>query len=235
MLAPLPDSFVATRDGLHRLAEHVIAPARYRVDGHIWLVATPGGFGTPTIGDGERVRVDGVELVHERPGTSTRVGITTLSVAARFIGVPLGAPAGVYTPATSCDPDTALGLDAEAAGVLAAWIELGDSVLAELRETYAAHKPTNTALWPEHFDLACLLGDESEGTRANYGASPGDDVIPQPYLYVGPFDAKRRTGRLGTHPWGSAITYDELAGAGDSKGKAADFLLDGAALLLGQP
>ena len=55
-----------------------IAPARYRADGHIGLVATPGGFGTPHFGDGERIRVDGSELVHERPGTTRRVPITTL-------------------------------------------------------------------------------------------------------------------------------------------------------------
>jgi hypothetical protein len=235
MLAPLPDSFVATRDGLHRLAEHVIAPARYHVDRHISLLATPGGFGTPTFGDGERVRVDGVELVHERPGTSTRVGITTLSVAAQFIGVALGAPADVYRPNTSCDPDAPLGVDAEAAGVLAAWLELGDSVLGELRDTYSTQNPTSTVLWPEHFDLACRLGDDAAGTGADYGASPGDDVIAEPYFYVAPADAARRVGRLGTRPWGSAITYSELAAAGDAKGAAVDFLLEGAALLLGQP
>src|SRR6476469_7773794 len=104
MLEPLPDSFDAARDGLHALAEHVLAPARHRVDGHIGLVPTAGGFGTPTFGDGERVRVEGVELVHERPGTSTRVRITTLGAAAQFVGVPLGAP-GVYPPATPCEPD----------------------------------------------------------------------------------------------------------------------------------
>ena len=82
MLEPLPDSFIAARDGMHALAEHVLAPARYRSDGHIGLVPTPGGFGTPTFGEGERVRVDGVELVHERPGTSTRVRITTLGAGA---------------------------------------------------------------------------------------------------------------------------------------------------------
>ena len=235
MLEPLPDTFVAARDGLHALAEHVIAPARYRADGHIGLVPTPGGFGTPTFGEEQHVRVDGVELVHDRPGTSTRVRITTIGAAAQFIGIPPGAPADVYKPATPCTPDAPLEVDADSARVLEAWIALGDSLLADLRETYAAYDSTPATLWPEHFDLACELGDAAAGTRATYGASSGDDNISQPYLYVGPFDAKRRTGRLGTHPWGSAITYDELAGAGDSKGKAADFLLDGAALLLGQP
>jgi hypothetical protein len=235
MLEPLPDSFVAARDGLHALAEHVLAPARHRADGHIGLVPTLGGFGTPTFGEGERVRVEGVELVHERPGTSTRVRVTTLGAAAQFVGVPLGAPAGVYTPATPCDPDAALAVDLDAANALAAWIALGDSLLTALCETYATHSPTPTTVWPEHFDLACELGDADAGTRANYGASPGDGAIPQPYLYVGPRDAARRAGKLATYPWGSAITYEELRAGGDAKGAGTDFFLEGAALLLGQP
>lgn len=235
MLEPLPASFVAARDGLHALAEHVLAPARHRVDGHIALVPTAGGFGTPTFGDGERVRVDGLELVHERPGTVTRVGITTLGAAAQFIGVPLGAATGVYTPTTPCAPDLSIGLDADAARTLAAWIAIGDSLLGDLRETYAAHDPSPVTLWPEHFDVACELGDEKAGTRATYGASPGDETIAQPYLYIAPFEASRRTGAFAMYPFGAAMTYDELNAAGDSKGSGLNFMLEGAALLLGQP
>ena len=235
MLEPLPDSFIAARDGMHALAEHVLAPARYRSDGHIGLVPTPGGFGTPTFGDGERVRVDGVELVHERPGTSTRVRITTLGAAAQFVGISPGAPAEVYTPATPCDPDLSLALDADAANVLASWIALGESILDHLREAYAAHDATAAIIWPEHFDLAAELGDASAGTRATYGASPGDNAIAQPYLYVGPWEASRRSGKLAAYPWGAAMTYEELGAAADPKGAGIDFLLEGAALLLGQP
>lgn len=235
MLEPLPASFVAARDGLHALAEHVLAPARHRVDGHIALVPTAGGFGTPTFGDGERVRVDGLELVHERPGTVTRVGITTLGAAAQFIGVSLGAATGVYTPTTRCAADLSIGLDADAARTLAAWIAIGDSLLGDLRETYAAHDPSPVTLWPEHFDVACELGDEKAGTRATYGASPGDETIALPYLYIAPFEASRRTGAFAMYPFGAAMTYDELNAAGDSKGSGLDFMLEGAALLLGQP
>jgi hypothetical protein len=235
MLEPLPDSFDAVRDGMHALAEHVLAPARYLVDGHIGLAPTPGGFGTPTFGDGERVRVDGVELVHERPGTSTRVRITTLGDAAAFVGIPLGAPKNVYAPATPCVADSPIAPDAAAALALAAWIAFGDSLLAELRETYAAHEPTVATMWPEHFDLACELGNAEAGTRANYGVSPGDTAIAQPYLYVGPWEAGRRTGKLASYPFGAAITYEELRAAVDAKGAGIDFFLEGAALLLGQP
>jgi hypothetical protein len=235
VLEPLPDSFVAARDALHALAEHVLAPARYRAETHIGLVPAAGGFGTPMFGDGERVRVDGVELVHERPGTSTRVRITNLGAAAQFVGIPLGAPADLYEPATPCEPDSALNVDPDAAQVLAAWIALGDTLLGALCETYATHSPTAATLWPEHFDLACELGDANARRRANYGASPGDGTIPQPYLYVGPWDASRRSGRLATHPFGTAITYEELRAGGDAKGAGTDFFLEGAALMLGQP
>ena len=220
---------------MHALAEHVLAPARYHGDGHIGLVPAPGGFGTPSFGDGERARVEGVELAHERPGTLTRVRITTLGAAAQFLGVPLGVPAGLYEPATPCVADDPLAPDADAARVLAAWIDVGRTLLDELRETYAAHDPSAATLWPEHFDLACELGDTEGGTRANYGASPGDGAIPEPYLYVGPWDAARRTGRLGTYGFGAAITYAELVASGDPKGAGMEFFLEGASLLLGQP
>jgi hypothetical protein len=235
MLEPLPPSFGATRAGLHALAEHVLAPARCRVDGHIGLVPATNGFGTPTFGDGERVRVEGVELVHERPGTITRVGITTLGAAATFVGVDLDARFGVYERTTPGAADVSISPDADAALVLAAWIALGDTLLAELRETYAAQGSTASTLWPEHFDLACEIGDADVGTRANYGASPGDAAIPEPYLYVGPWDSKRRTGQLAEYPFGAARTYTELIASGDSKGAGMEFFLESAALLLGQP
>ena len=220
---------------MHALAEHVVAPARYHADGRIGLTTTPGGFGTPVYREGERVRVDGVELVHERPGTSTRVGITTLAAAAQFVGIPLGAPREVYTPKTDIAADSPLSVRADAARALAAWYAFGAAALDELREAYGAHMPSAATIWPEHFDLACELGDADNLTRANYGVSPGDDAIDQPYLYVGPWDASRRTGVLGTRPWGAAVTYDELLAAGDARRRATEFYFEGAALLLGQP
>ena len=42
-------------------------------------------------------------------------------------------------------------------------------------------------LWPEHFDIAVELGTERDGHRAGFGASPGDELHPEPYLYVVPW------------------------------------------------
>jgi len=240
VLEPLPESFADTRAALHALAEHVIAPARYRVDGHIGLTPAPGGFGTPVFGDGERVRVEGVELIHERPGTTTRIGITTLHDAAAFIGIPLGAPSEVYKPATAAMPDVALAVDAAAAKALADWYALGAAIIDNVLETYMAYEPTGLTIWPEHFDLAAEMGDTKTGdgaggTRANYGASAGDTAVNEPYLYVGPWDEARRTGLLGEHPWGASLTYSELAEAADSRARGIEFMLECAALLVGQP
>ena len=90
-------------------------------------------------------------------------------------------------------------------------------------------------LWPEHFDLSCDLGDADGGSRANYGASPGDGAITEPYLYVGPWDASRKTGALGSHPWGAALTYSELSGSPQPRAAGLEFFLDSAALLVGAP
>ena len=235
MLEPLPQAFTPTRDALHALAEHVLAPFRYRADGHIGLVVTAGGFGTPTLADGERVRVEGVELVYERPGTATRVGLTTLGIAAQFVDVPLGLPAGIYTPATPCAPEIHVGVDADAARAVAAWLDFGAVLLAELRQYYVGQEASMPTLWPEHFDVAIELGDADAGSRANYGASLGDTTIAQPYLYVGPWDESRRTGVLGATEFGAVITYDELLAAGNPRAAGADFFAGGASLLLGAP
>lgn len=234
MPGPWPDSFASTRAALHALAEHVIAAARYRVEGRISLVPATGGFGTPLFGDRERVRVEGVELVHERPGTTTRVVITTLGAAAQFVGIPLGAPTEVYKPATACLPDAPLAVDAASARALADWYAFGAGLLDDVRSTYRARGPSPAVIWPEHFDLACEVGAE-EAERATYGASPGDSEIPQPYLYVAPWDAERRTGRLGAHPFGAACTTDELEAATEPRRAGLDFYTECAALLLGDP
>ena len=235
MFEPLPVTFAPTRDALHALAEQVLAPARYHAEGRIGLINTPGGFGTPVYGAGERARVEGIELVHERPGATQRVPITNLSHAARFVGAPLGAPADLYPPATTADPDASLAIDADAARILAAWLEIGATLLDELRDDYATQEPSAPQLWPEHFDLACDLGNLDAGTRATYGVSPGDADIAEPYLYVSPWEASRRTGVLGRKPFGAACSYRELGAEGDGRNAGRAFFSDCAALLLGAP
>ena len=220
----LPAAFPTTRDAMHTIAEHVLAAARYRATQHIGLRPTPGGVGTPPFGDDEIARVDGIELVHERAGEVSRAPITTLGAAADFIGVPLGAPP-VYRPVTPAPPDAPLPVDTAAAAALAEWYAFADERLAELRRRRDDQDSSGAQLWPEHFDLAIGLGSEAEGTRATYGASPGDDVIAEPYLYVGPWDAAAANG-----PARSILVrcgHDVRGAAGDrrSRGRRREFYM----------
>jgi hypothetical protein len=232
MLAELPPSFVSTRDALHAVAEQVVAAAYYHATTHIGLRPSPRGFGTPEYGEHERVRVDATALVHERAGTTRRHEITSLRAASGFIGVPLGAPP-VYTPATSIAPDEPLRIDRDGALALADWYALGAALLSDLRSAHAGISSSDTQLWPEHFDLACEIGDNDSGTRANYGASPGDATIAEPYLYVGPWLAERRTGALGQYSFGAALTYSELRRAGEAGAAGREFFESAAAQLIG--
>jgi hypothetical protein len=232
VLPELPAAFATTRDALHALAEQVVSAAYFHATGHIGLRPTPRGLGTPIYGDHERVRVDGTALVHERGGAERRVEITTLRDTAAFVGVPLGAP-DVYEPATALDPDTPLAVDHDAALALADWYALGGALLQDLRAAHPEQPASEAQLWPEHFDLACELGSADEGTRANYGASPGDGLIPEPYLYVGPWKTDRRTGMLAAYPFGAAVTYDELRRAPEAGAAGRQFYEDALALLTG--
>jgi hypothetical protein len=199
------------------------------VTGRIGLIPLPGGFGTPEFADRERVRVDGVELVREVAGVAQRTPLSTLAAAARFAGVDLGVPTGVYETKTPLRPDDPLGLDPAAAGALADWYALGARALDEVR---GGRADASVVLWPEHFDAACDLGDESNRSRVTCGASPGDDAIPEPYLYVSPWEPSLHTGPLGEYAFGGAITYGTLAGAAAGPDAAAVEFLRGALALL---
>ena len=232
MLLELPAAFASTRDQLHALAEHVVSSAYFHATAHIGLRPTPRGFGTPVFGDRERVRVDGTGLVHERAGEERRAEITTLRAAATFLGVPLGAP-DVYTPSTAVDPDTPLEVDHDAALALGDWYALAGALLHDLRTEHSDQPSTESQIWPEHFDLACEIGNADAGTRANYGASPGDAAIPEPYLYVGPWEAGRHTGLLAAYPFGGALTYAEMRRAGEAGAAGRQFFEDAIALVTG--
>jgi len=186
---------VATRRALHAVAEHVLAAARHRWDGHIGLRATPGGFGTPAVvvdGVARQVRVEGTDLVVEADGRVERAPLTTLAAAGDLVGMAPGAPAGVYEIATPCRPDAALAIDPAAADVLAGWFALVDEALRVIAADLAPAEPVQ--LWPEHLDVAVVVDE------VNLGGSPGDGDHPEPYLYVGPWAGAE--GPFWNEPWG---------------------------------
>jgi hypothetical protein len=218
-LGPTPPSLAATRVALHRLAEHVISPARRHANGKIGLRYTRGGFGTPFFGEDVQVRVAGSELVVDVGGVQRRAPISTLDAAAEFVGL------------SRLPEDLTLGgepleVDPTASAFLGDWYGFAASVLEELREEAGpARDPSRVQLWPEHFDLAVELGLEAEDSRAAYGLSPGDEQHPEPYVYVAPWVAPP-PGEL----WqaagfnGAEMSYGELLTASDQRQAVLEFL-----------
>lgn len=212
-LSPLPDTFVATRNGLHALAEHVLSPVRYLEEGRIGLRPTPGGFGTPMLGGDRQVRVSGNLLIDREGDEERRDDITTLADAAALVRVPIGAPDEVYSPTTDADPHRPLNVDRKASTVLGEWILFGATVLQQIRVAAAPEDtPSMTQLWPEHFDLAIDLGPD--GRRVNVGFSPGDAGHPEPYLYVGPW-GEWGGDPIWNEPFGASLSYADLRAGAD--------------------
>lgn len=216
------DALEHTRASWHTLAEHVLAPARFQVNGKIGLRFTRGGFGTPFFGGGVQVRVAAEGMVVVRDATVMVHPISTVAAAAGLLGIEAGAPTGVYTPTTSFEPDRALEIDPQAANFLGEWFGFGASVLEALRvDVPVADDPARVQLWPEHFDLSVDFGDDASGRRATYGASPGDAAHELPYLYVTPWSSP--TGDFWNEGAYASLGFDELAVASDQRGAARSF------------
>ncbi len=214
----MPARLVETRLALHRLAELVISPARAAATGRIGLRATPGGFGTPPFGDAVQLRVAGKELIVQEGERQRSARITTPAQMAAFVGAEL-----LSAPVTDANP---LQVDAEASAFLGEWYAFGDTLLEELRGGADSQlEPSLVQLWPEHFDIAIELGAERLSQRAAYGASPGDELHPEPYIYVAPWGPVA-DGEL----WqasafrGAELPYAELLAAADQHALALRFL-----------
>ena len=179
--SPSQDALTTTRRSLHQVAEHVLSAARKRATGQIALVPGEGGVRTPPLPDGRVIAlIDGDIAVIDDRGVR-RAPLTTPSAAAEFVGTEPGFPWTKHPPGTESMPDAALEVDLDAARVLAGWFALGDAVLRQLAARLTPGAEPAPQIFPEHFDIAITVAE------VNYGASPGDDAIPAPYLYVGPF------------------------------------------------
>lgn len=191
----------------------MLAPTRVRATGNeIALEATPGGFGTPPFPAGGRVRVQGAELVVEAAdGGEHRAPIRSVRAAARLAGLDAEELSG-----------DALDVDPRAAEFLGAFYAFADAQLQSLRAD--AEDPTPIHLWPEHFDLAFDAGDEAAGRRATYGASPGDQDHPEPYLHVGPWRTPAPSQIWNAHGFtGAELAWSELVIDTDPRAAALDF------------
>jgi predicted lipoprotein with Yx(FWY)xxD motif len=84
---------------------------------------------------------------------------------------------------------------------------------------------TRDALHAEHFDYAIAAGDDAAGSRANYGGSPGDSDHAEPYLYVGPWQAREGALWNATAFHGAELGLSELLRASEPRRAALDFFL----------
>ena len=238
-LQTAPAELVASREALHRLAEEVISPARRHANGKIALRFTRGGFGTPFFGDDVQLRVSADRLIVQTRESERSAPITTLAQMCAHVGQEL-------LPVRSAD-SAPLAVDAGASRFLGDWFGFGASVLEELRAGATEElEPSRVQLWPEHFDLSVEIGAERDGQRAGYGASPGDELHAEPYLYVVPW-SEVPPGELwqATAFAGAELPYAALtdavgggdpcaaAAAGDQRRRALRFFRDRLAALSG--
>jgi hypothetical protein len=225
-LPPPPSTCVETRRALHRLAVHVVSPARQRrANGKMALRWTLGGIGSPFYGQEEQVRLDGNTIVRQQGATASAAPITSLRDAAAFVidGPPEGAWAKDLDAPAAGDIDEPLSVDPDAAAFLGDWYGFAWSVLEAVRADAESVDASRVQLWPEHFDAAfdCLRPER----RSTLGVSPGDAAEPEPYLYV----IAPKTGDLPGDLWdatsfkGAIMRLGELVDAVDQRGAALQF------------
>jgi hypothetical protein len=180
-----------TRQTLHGVAELVLAGPQYDQSGTIRLRVTPRGFGTVTTPD---LRVEELMVVGPAAGTPLT---GTFSSLARAAGVEARPLRDVYDAGPAVGPEDPVVIDADAVHVIVDALVRGD---AALRSFASDHEPV---LWPEHFDLAITVAE------VNYGVSPGDAHLPEPYAYVGPWEP--REGAFWNAPFGATRALTELS------------------------
>jgi hypothetical protein len=157
-----------TRRALHGVAEYLLAGPQYRTSGTIRLRAFAGGFATVAAPD---VRVTDGDLVVG----AERVAIdgATLADLATRAGLDGGTPSGLYSDGSGVGPQEQLVVDPVSAAKLAEAYAVGDAALRALDDR------SEPVIWPEHFDIGVRLDE------VNYGVSPGDAYLDEPYAYVG--------------------------------------------------
>ena len=223
-LTPPPPAFVSTRAGLWALACYAISPARKARTGRIGLRPTGEGFATPPFDDGTRIAVRGDRLCVE---PRDDVAITTLRAAAEFLDVDLSPDPGVGTDLPPFTPDAALAVDAAASRWLGGWYAFGAIHLDRLGPLLPG-RVSEAQLWPEHFDLAVVV---DVGGGANIGFSPGDEAVPEPYVYVGPHDTSRLDDDFWNAPFGAVLRHGELRAEADPGHMTTTFIDEGLRLV----
>ena len=187
----LPAELSTTRRALHAVAESLIAGPQYEAVGDIRLAARQGGFGgwvgpTPS-------GVSGNDLITATGRFPLGGSVNDL---ARRAGITPRALRDVYTGGPDFFLEEPTEVTSSAAEVLLRAFTDGD---AALRSLDPGQMPI---LWPEHFDIGISAAE------VNYGVSPGDALIGEPYAYVGPWQVP--TGAFWNQPFGAARPLSRL-------------------------
>lgn len=185
-------TFAETRRSLHAVAELLLAGPQHAACNEITLKPTEDGFGTTHTPD---IRVVGVEVVTEER-TAPIDGLTPARIA-EALGIEPKGLADVYQDGSGVGPDDLLAVEADAARLIATTYAVGDVALRRLA-------PDETpVLWPEHFDLGISVDE------VNYGVSPGDSAVDEPYAYVGPWSPPEQD-EFWNQSFGAARPLSEL-------------------------
>jgi hypothetical protein len=202
-------TLTSTRHVLHGIAEHLLAAHQRRVTGSIRLQVRDGALSTADLPTG-RLELRSGYLVRHPEGLVVPVRGTFAELAVE-LGVEFGMPDPPYVSASGCGPDTPACLDPAATALIEDAWRIGHRALRRL----SGQQPV---VWPEHLDVAITLDE------VNYGVSPGDSHLEQPYAYVGPHTP--RAGDFWNAPFGAARTLTELASwQGQGQGDGADAVL----------
>ena len=190
------DELAVTRRSLHGVAELVLAGPQYRATGKLRLGVVPGGFATTLM---PRLWVDG-SGVSVPEGVTAAIGGRTPRDLGAELGVAAGRPEGAYEDGSGVGPGDMLAVDPEHAAAILGALALGHDALV----AFAAGE--SPVLWPEHFDVAIRVDD------MNFGVSPGDGFIEEPYAYVG-VASPPAGDRFWNAPFGAAVPLRGLPDA----------------------
>ncbi len=200
-----------TRTALHGIAELLLAGPQYAASGTIRLRVLPAGIATVAEPD---LRLQGVELV----GVNGRHPLTgTYAEVAAAAGIIPRSLNDVYSDTAPVTPSDRIDFDPAHLAQLTGALAIGDAAL----RTFAPDEVP--VFWPEHLDVAISTGE------VNYGVSPGDAAIPEPYAYVGPWTA--RTGDFWNQPFGAAQLLTNL----ETSDAVAAFFREGAERVASDP
>lgn len=202
--SPSGDDLATTRRSLHAVAEHIMAGPQHRLAGTIRLVVTADGFSTiALVGAAGRLEVRGASLVAHRPAAELQVPLAgSIAEVAEAVGVDPGAPVGVYSDGSGADASFEVVVEPASTQEILRVLAMGDAALRRFTMRHGSEGSPVPVLWPEHFDVGIDLDE------VNYGVSPGDGFITEPYAYVGPW--QQRLGPFWNQPFGAARRMREL-------------------------